>query len=587
MKCDTCNREFRDSWLVKRHVDAVHKNKKTLKCAYCSYTVNNKPELLEHKRREHLTCSICSKVFTSLFSLNAHKRTHRRYLCQFCGESFRNIDLFKTHETTHQQEREKKVIKETVKPARSAFRGLLSERRFLLRGQIDPLATLEAYKRRIHQVLEISMQKEGSQKFAITLQVKFKRNQTEALAYFNGGMRTLNRLAEFEDLYQQSKSKIWSSFDGYLRLGSGWIVDRLEILYLNTYRYTPIKIRSYIPTPQSIKNKRAIINIKNKDFKCFEYSVLASLCRDKIDTHNANNPNLYKPFLGLLKGCKEPMSIDDIPQFEKSNNIAIAVYRIKHNGNTIFPLYISKFSKIKEPIKLLLIEKNEHHHFCYISDFNGLLREKKAKHSKVFCPFCCYGFLRHKNGEENLKNHKVFCENNGAQRTKYLSEPNNYIEFDDFEKQQKIPFCIYADFETLNTNAKDKNVGDNIELKTEHVPSGFTFYTASPYFAPRKVTYRGFNAAQIFLKEILKEKDRIIDIMNEVIPIDLSSKEEQVFQSSRVCHICNDRLIDNHKKGHKVRDHCHFTGEFRGAAHNLCNLKMRVVKKIPVFFFTT
>ena len=230
-------------------------------------------------------------------------------------------------------------------------------------------------------------------------------------------------------------------------------MNRFENLYLNSYKYTSIQISSYIPTPQSIINKRAIINIKNKDFKCFEYSVLASLCREKIDTHSANNPSLYKPFLGVLKGCKEPMSIDDIPKFEKLNDIAIAVYRIKHNGNTIFPLYISKFSKIKEPFKLLLIEKNQHHHFCYIKDFNGLLREKKAKPSKVFCPFCCYGFLRHKNGESNLKNHKLFCESNGAQRTKYLSEPDNYIEFDDFEKQQKMPFCIYADFETLNTNA--------------------------------------------------------------------------------------------------------------------------------------
>ena len=101
MKCGTCNREFRDSWVVKRHIDAVHRNKKTLKCTYCSYVADNKIDMLEHKRKEHLTCSICLKVFTSLFRLNAHKRTHQSYLCQFCGESFKNVDLLKTHETTH------------------------------------------------------------------------------------------------------------------------------------------------------------------------------------------------------------------------------------------------------------------------------------------------------------------------------------------------------------------------------------------------------------------------------------------------------------------------------------------------------
>ena len=35
---------------------------------------------------------------------------------------------------------------------------------------------------------------------------------------------------------------------------------------------------------------------------------------------------------------------------------------------------------------------------------------------------------------------------------------------------------------------------------------------------------------------------------------------------------------------HKVRDHCHYTGKFRGAAHNICNLQYKVIKKIPIVF---
>ena len=35
---------------------------------------------------------------------------------------------------------------------------------------------------------------------------------------------------------------------------------------------------------------------------------------------------------------------------------------------------------------------------------------------------------------------------------------------------------------------------------------------------------------------------------------------------------------------HKVRDHCHYTGKFRGAAHNICNLRYNVPKKIPIVF---
>ena len=38
------------------------------------------------------------------------------------------------------------------------------------------------------------------------------------------------------------------------------------------------------------------------------------------------------------------------------------------------------------------------------------------------------------------------------------------------------------------------------------------------------------------------------------------------------------------KKHHKVRDHCHYIGEYRGASHSICNLKSRVPKKIPIVF---
>ena len=41
---------------------------------------------------------------------------------------------------------------------------------------------------------------------------------------------------------------------------------------------------------------------------------------------------------------------------------------------------------------------------------------------------------------------------------------------------------------------------------------------------------------------------------------------------------------NNEKKNYKVRDHCHYTGKYRGAAHNICNLKYKVPKEIPIVF---
>ena len=40
----------------------------------------------------------------------------------------------------------------------------------------------------------------------------------------------------------------------------------------------------------------------------------------------------------------------------------------------------------------------------------------------------------------------------------------------------------------------------------------------------------------------------------------------------------------NDKKHYKVRDHCHCTGKYRGAAHNICNLRYKIPKEIPIVF---
>jgi len=62
-------------------------------------------------------------------------------------------------------------------------------------------------------------------------------------------------------------------------------------------------------------------------------------------------------------------------------------------------------------------------------------------------------------------------------------------------------------------------------------------------------------------------------------------KEEMEYNTSDRCHICGKGEFDNEVEGlQKVRDHCHFTGKFRGAAHSKCNLQYRMPKFIPIIF---
>ena len=61
----------------------------------------------------------------------------------------------------------------------------------------------------------------------------------------------------------------------------------------------------------------------------------------------------------------------------------------------------------------------------------------------------------------------------------------------------------------------------------------------------------------------------------------MSEEEEHLFQKNNRCWICK-KIINNDEE--KVRDHCHVTGKFRGAAHRNCKANLQLTQKAPVIF---
>ena len=66
----------------------------------------------------------------------------------------------------------------------------------------------------------------------------------------------------------------------------------------------------------------------------------------------------------------------------------------------------------------------------------------------------------------------------------------------------------------------------------------------------------------------------------EIIP--LTKKEEKMHNKLKVCYICKKRFSTDDKN--KVRDHYHYIGKYRGAAHRTCNLRYKTPKEIPLVF---
>ena len=94
--------------------------------------------------------------------------------------------------------------------------------------------------------------------------------------------------------------------------------------------------------------------------------------------------------------------------------------------------------------------------------------------------------------------------------------------------------------------------------------------------------------AKIIWKKIcldLREHARkIIDYERKGM-ISLTYEERKIHREQKVCYTCKIGCSTNdNKKYYKVRDHCHYTGKYRGAAHDICNPKYKRQKEIPAVF---
>ena len=137
---------------------------------------------------------------------------------------------------------------------------------------------------------------------------------------------------------------------------------------------------------------------------------------------------------------------------------------------------------------------------------------------------------------------------------------------------------------TSSKRVCNKN-GSYTEKYQTHIPCSFAYKVVCVDNKVSKdvIIYRGKNAAYEFIEAILKEYDYCKKIMKKHFNKNLvmSVDEEERFQLANSCWICN-KLFDVGDEN--VRDHCHVTGKFRGAAHFSCNANCKFSKKVPVIF---
>ena len=406
----------------------------------------------------------------------------------------------------------------------------------------------------------------------------------EDKAYFRSDTTRVLRSTNIERLINKSVKKIMEDIDTYQQNGSGWYLKNIKELQLNVVEDNPAKGSSYIDLPPWIKSKKAIINLKNKDERCFIWCILRYLYPRPRDNERISDLKKYENELET-RGIIFPMCIQDINKFEKLNpNIpGITVFSVE--GKTIYPIKLSN-KGCKETIDLFLFEENGKCHYSLIKNLHRLIGSQLTTTRVTGGVFICKRCLSHFKVQERFDKHVQYCINNKMATVK-MPKKGSSIYFRNYNKKFPVPFVIYADFECFTkpvlTCVPDPSKSYDVDYQ-KHEPSGFCFYLKgiTDSFKTESFTKEkeDDNVAAIFVNKIVGyTKSIYTEYYRKQKQMLLTKDEEKSFKKAKYCNICEEELGKD-----RVRDHCHFTGKYRGAAHNKCNLKCRKPRVLPVIF---
>jgi hypothetical protein len=416
--------------------------------------------------------------------------------------------------------------------------------------------------------------------------------------FYNAPIRNIvsnnNIQTYINDVFHEFYEKITNP-----QYGSDWRFKKFLKYSVGINKYKSVMGSSFIKLPTAIANKKACINIKNNDQKCFLYCLLAdTLTRNKIiESKDLDRPSIYKNHTHHIKvpeNVEYPITTDDISEFEELNNIQINVFELENYTEDvddvrtcIREVYKSNQHR-KNVVNLLMIREGETSHYVYIKNLSRLFASKTLKKSKHFCPHCLTKAFF---DTELLEKHIDKCASYSESEKKVcdveiqLPESDSNLEFKNEGNKFKHPFHVVADFESTlcpynddsnnSTKKYQKHKPNSVGLKycsihKEHDESVKIFNSPNPdevckYFIET-------------LEEYAKKSYKMLQLNKRNIIWKENEKEN--FYKNIKCENCGDEYTDKNKQ---VAHHNHITGEFISSLCNSCNLKFQYKPFLPVY----
>ena len=505
----------------------------------------------------------------------------------------------------------------------------------------NEVEALKSVKIQFSILVKFHMKREGKME---EMEHYFNRMQPVILNEHN--MDTLN------PLLNQFIHEVKGEIEAWSERGSGWIMDKILKAFINVARYQPMRGGSFMELPVKLKNKKAVLNIQNRrDNECLRWAIRAALFKPRGDMRRTSS---YPTEDGLnFDGIDFPTPVSQIDRLERQNHaLSINVFGWE-DGRVVVHRISEKDGKIPR-INLMLVKQGENTHYCLVKRLSALLYDQnRHNESKHFCERCLHGYKR----RDLLERHKPECKGllKSPTRTDMPKEGENKMAFQNFYKQMKAPYVVYADFECIIKKIAtcEPDSKKSFTVKTEkHEACGFYVVVRSDGQTRGPYTYRGEDAVLVFLTWLQNHEREMREDMANKKPLVMTNEDWQKYRNAAECHICSKSLYkdlyldsmavydpdsgkysgQSHRRCyHKaennryvpyewrrlkdsidqwiantqetclfcadpllvphfkesVKDHDHMTGKYRGAAHNECNLKLKLNPKtmpIPVIF---
>ena len=316
-------------------------------------------------------------------------------------------------------------LKEIYK--QSALEGLVQDIKFepIHHPQRDLVRFLAAIRATINPLLEEALRINKGVTFWVAVQVKYGHPAKDIIdlrpPYLNSGKRTVLNVPDLPNVLDSIEQAILIRNAHFNRSNSGLVLEDILNFRFKITEFKPLLGRGHKELPAFLKRKRAIINVKNTDNRCFGYALLSAL--ETIHPHAERAEN----YIGLfheyeLDTIQYPVEVPDIPDHEDLLHVNINLFSFYDDeGKARYPLYVSK-KHYNKSIDLLYWDE----HYAWIKSFTAFMADLSMKHTLHWCRAC----LGHFDNERTLATHQLYCNGvDDSGQIFILPEANTIVQF--------------------------------------------------------------------------------------------------------------------------------------------------------------